>query len=455
MDSELREELARVARPVVPWPEPYRRLLERARRRRRRRAGAGAAALAVVVAAVPLLAGVLDRPGADPATPPGASEFQPAAPVNDPLARRLLDSPTRGNLAGDRALVDRIARGYLAARTELLVDPALDTVRVLLAHDLPNGRTVVVAFLDDTHALLRKAVAAPGASVPELIDRTSTPLDPDPALPYVTTGINMLGVVENATGLAPAGCLAETSVDGRLTDGGTVVRTWQLASRDGLIVRGPEAVRERWRFSCDGVVLYTGPATGIGRELPRPDASAVPADVPAGTDPTIAANAGRELTETLQVNGFAATPPRVVWAGRIPGTADDAPPAVLVAGCWSTGGCAAVLQVGDGRMDQSDVFVPWQTGVGRPDLVTAQIPNDERHILVVASRSATRAELRDTAGRVLASGTLDGGVGRLARPARAVATIAVYGAADRPLTTMPAVLELRSRQFGEPLVWSR
>lgn len=248
MADEIKEALTRLAEPVVPRPDPYHRLLVRVRRRRQRRMTVAGVVGLAAVAALPVF-GAAGPPAATDAAaspPPAIGTYQPASRIDKPMVRRLLDSPTRGNLAGDEALIADIKRQYRAARAQLLVDPALDEVKVLLAHDVPGARTVVVAFLNDSYASLRHGLGDAGASVPELLKKTGTPDEPQPLEPYVFLGrqspIAGHYVANLAVGLAPAGCRVETSADGRIRPDGTVTRTWQAVNGDGFVVRG----RARW-----------------------------------------------------------------------------------------------------------------------------------------------------------------------------------------------------------------
>lgn len=459
MADDLKEGMARLAQSVVPQPEPYRRLLHRARRQRRRRlavAGAGAVALVAAVVAGPVLVPAQSTPGGVAGSPPpDTAQFQPAMPVDNPLTRRLLDSPARGNLAGDRALVDAVAAGYLAARERLLVDPALDRTRVLFAHDLPAGRSVVVAFVNDTHALIREAVAESGASVPALLARTATPDGPLPPLdPFVTITRLSPGpdgrLADYQLTVAPSGCLAETSSDGRVGADGTVVRSWQATGTDGFVVRGG-TIGERWRFTCDGVTRFNGGMVGRATSAVRPEPTPVPVDGARGdVDPRVAAYAARQLSERLVDNGMAAVPPRVLWGGPVVAAPGGSQPSIVVTACTTGGGCAALVQVGiPDRWTEG-----WSTAVGRPDFVVARLPGDTPQVLVVGPEPAVRAELLGAGGRVLARGPLDRGAGVLRARAEEVTAVKVYDGAGRLIQSMPTVPGLGSTHFGEASIWS-
>ncbi|MBX7268121.1 hypothetical protein KIF24_20155 [Micromonospora sp. Llam7] len=470
MADEIRQALARLAEPVVPRPDPYQRLLRRVRRRRRRRmAAASVIGLAMAAATLPSLGAADRQPTTGETTHPA---YQPASLVEEPMVLRLLDSPTRGNLAADTALIAAIERGYRAARTQLLVDPALDEVRVLLAHDAPGARTVVVAFLGDSHALLRQGSGRAGASVPELLDRTGTPDEPLPLEPYLFSGrhslVDGVHVADLAVGLAPAGCRVETSVDGRIQPDGSVRRTWQQLSTDGFVVRGAGETTERWQFTCDGVVRYAGPSAGggvvryagpsaggsgtIGPAQPISPGSTT--DVPAA----LTASAVRELEGMLGGNGLTGATPQVVWTGRLPAWVPGAPTAALVSSCSTDGGCAGLLKaetVGRAGPESPHVAADHRIGTGTPDVIAVPVPGEVAGVLVAGPESAVRAELLDRSGKTVASGPLTGGVTAFRVDHRQVSRVRVFDTDDRLLHDVATPrLAADSGELAEPTVWA-
>ncbi|MFI0793811.1 hypothetical protein ACH4OY_14125 [Micromonospora rubida] len=463
MADEIKEALTRLAEPVVPRPDPYHRLLVRVRRRRQRRMTvAGVVGLAAVAAALPVF-GAAGPPAATDAAaspPPAIGTYQPASRIDKPMVRRLLDSPTRGNLAGDEALIAEIRRQYRAARAQLLVDPSLDEVKVLLAHDVPGARTVVVAFLNDSYASLRHGFGAAGASVPELLRKTGSPDERQSLEPYVFLGRHspVAGhyVADLAVGLAPAGCHVETSADGRIQPDGTVTRSWQAVSGDGFVVRGAGQVAERWRFTCDGVVRYAGPEGGgrgtVIRVEKTPSASTTGAL--GSVDATFAATAVRALQDSLESNGLTGPAPQVIWAGRLPDWVPGAPTAVLVRSCSTAGGCAALL-VADVDPPRRPEPAYQKSAAGQPDLVAVQVPGETRGVLVVGPESAVRAELLDAKGRTIASGRLEAGAGAIRADPRQVSKIKILDRDGRILRTEATPsLSTGFDQLGEPTVWA-
>ncbi|MEO3777750.1 hypothetical protein ABGB16_13070 [Micromonospora sp. B11E3] len=279
---------------------------------------------------------------------------------------------------------------------------------MLLAHDAPGVRAVVVAFLNDSHALLRSALGDAGASVPKLLNTTGTPDQPEPLEPFALLARQspVEQVVSVTVGLAPAGCQVETSADGRIQPDGSVVRSWQAVSTDGFIVRGVGQATERWRFTCDGVVRYDGaPGGGVVRYVGPGDDRAVQHVGPGGNgadmtsptekepvstdgargtvDTTLAATAVRGLNSALETHGLTGSPAQVVWGGRLPDWVPGEPAAVLVNSCSPDGGCAALLV--------ADAYPAAGLGTGQlPDRHRASRPGSRR----CAGRDGRRAGRR-------------------------------------------------------------
>ncbi|MFC7547293.1 hypothetical protein [Plantactinospora sp. GCM10030261] len=469
MADDIRREFTRLAEPVVPRPEPYHRLLGRVRRRRQRRmVVAGAAGAAAVAVALPVLApvGLPGVTGAASSPPPAVGTYQPPSEIDSELVRRLLESPTRGNLAGDRELIAEIERGYRAAQAELLVAPSLDQVKVLLAHDTPTARSVVVAFRDDTHAVIRETWGEAAAPVADLVKQTGTPNEAAPLPPYILgsrhSPANDGMAADLAVGLAPADCLVETSNDGRIGADGTVARTWQRTGPEGFVVRGPGQTAERWRITCDGEVRYAGPgAGGEVRRYPEPARPPVSTVGARGTvDQAVAGSAVRRLDWLLGKNGLVGEPSRVLWGGRLPDWVTGvSPEAVLVESCSTDGGCAGLLDTKTDRPGPDDRSgpIPHSTTIGRPDLLVLRLPGETGGVLIAGPERAVRAELLDGKGRTVTSGLLDAGVGaiRVAKPGE-VARVKLLDGQGRTVTVAdskaPRLDEYRG--LGEPSVWN-
>jgi hypothetical protein len=167
VEDDIRTAFERITEPVVPRPDPLGRLLVRRRRRTWRR-GIGAAAAAVALAfaggalaTAPIGGGVGPSPGPD-RSGNVTGQDSPKARITA-WTRRLIESPTRGNLAGDTEFVDEVTRQAKGA-SEAPV--GLDRIKVLAIADANGGRVAVIAHYDDEFAAVHLVHAAPDADRP-------------------------------------------------------------------------------------------------------------------------------------------------------------------------------------------------------------------------------------------------------------------------------------------------
>src|SRR5687768_10318816 len=126
-ELELREAFRELAGGVKPQPDPYARLMSRARRRRFSRwfTGFAAAVAALVIAAVALNAANEPSPDLGP--------IDQSVLLVTPWTRKLIDGHVRGALAGDAKLVDEAGK---AART-LKTGPMSEyPIKVLFIEDV-------------------------------------------------------------------------------------------------------------------------------------------------------------------------------------------------------------------------------------------------------------------------------------------------------------------------------
>ncbi len=223
--DELRAGFSRLATQTRPAPQPYARLIARRRKRFRLRLAGIAAALLAAVVSAPL---ALQAGSAPPGPPPMPMPFTA-------WTKRLIDSPTRGSLAGNTALIEELERAFIAKRGADRVPEALDRTKVLFAHDIGAVRHVLVAHYSDTRAYLVLRYADAAAGIAQLMNAGAA-FYPSPGPFFVTItsfegGLTVLGV-------APGGCLISTS------DGPAAMRDY--VARDDA----PEG--EVWRVSCEG-----------------------------------------------------------------------------------------------------------------------------------------------------------------------------------------------------------
>jgi hypothetical protein len=255
--NELKTGFTRLTDPIVPVPDPYGRLLRRARRHRVTAWASTLAAGVIVALTASLVASAPAAPHPGPSIDPRLNK----GAVITPWVQRLLDSPIRGNLAGDTAFVDALT-GRLNP-TDIDASPELSDVTVLFAGDIPAAgyRAVLVAFTSATrqtglwmvgglgagadqflHAARRASAAGPTV-VPDVMPADLSPFsatadsEPD-AGHYLTIGV------------APAGCQVATSTDGHTWTG---TGDWAFSTDEVLPTKQPLA-----RVTCDGVRRYEG-----------------------------------------------------------------------------------------------------------------------------------------------------------------------------------------------------
>ncbi|MFG2059032.1 hypothetical protein ACGFI9_33940 [Micromonospora sp. NPDC048930] len=344
--DELRAGLARIADTVVPDPDPYERLMRHARRRRRRRfAGLGAAVAAILVAALggpAALTGAGLRPVVDD------SRIGHGHPIDSPWSWRLIDSPTRGSLAGDAAFVAEVRRLFDQQRAEVRMAADLPTVKVLYADESAGFRQVVLAYHSATAAALVTREGPVGASPARLLrgdGLSNGRVDPFSLLTAVsgTPGAQKQWLL----GLAPAGCRVSLGRPAYPGDLG-LRRQWQAVPTDGYVLVDEASADGWWRVECDGQVRQAGPiwfADPDGPDGTYPDDGrwAPGAEPP---NPTVARQAGRMYAALARQSGLVdAAQPVIRWSGRL-STAEGE--AVLLA---APGKGPTLLQLGDTGSD--------------------------------------------------------------------------------------------------------
>ncbi|WP_326557812.1 hypothetical protein [Micromonospora sp. NBC_01796] len=467
--DELRAGFRRLTDPVLPSEDPYGEVLRRARSRRRNRfAGFGAAGAALLALALsgPAIVGVGGWQGAPPSE---------GYPVESEWTWRLIDSPTRGNLAGDTELVSDLTRA-------LADESPLPGVKVLFVHDFARSRVALVADYSDSAASLSVLREDRGASAGDLA--RSDGLRNARLDPFVNAH-GLLGDEEVRVsfwqlGLAPAGCTVATSEHATIGPDGAVRRVWQPAPTGDYAV-SEEMPAARWRTTCDGVVRQEGPVEPGIDEI---DDLAAPSDPEAASDWTTLLDrptgqaALASYQELVGPAGLAATRPVVRWAGTVTDGAHAVPAALLGP---ATGPGAVVLQVGaeskalvalvdnnqatpddsatgaanragwslvaPGTADDSGVIavrVPARAG-GRA------VASDR--MLVVGPASAATVEAVDATGAVVGSARMERGAAILILLTRDEVTLRVLDATGKQVVATVTPEHAAGQQlFGEPIV---
>ncbi|MFJ8578499.1 hypothetical protein [Micromonospora sp. NPDC093277] len=476
--DELRAGLARIAETVVPDPDPYELVMRHARRRRRRRLAGLAAAVAAVLAAAltgpaALNAAGLHHESEDP--PPVHGQ-----PVDSPWGWRLINSPTRGSLAGDTAFVADLARLFDREREELHISADLPTVKVLFADESAGYRQVVLVYHSAKSAALVVSEGPAGAAPARL--RSDDVLWIGPVDPF-----NLIGVhsqppgVQNQPllGLAPAGCRVSIS---RTADAGEsgLRRQWQAQPTDGYLLVDQDTSDGWWRVECDGQVRQEEPMRPAGAGRAGTVAETYPDDgrwAPTSEFPntTVAREAGQTYRVLARQSGLVdEARPVIRWSGRLdpPGgeaallTARGGGPTLLLVGDTGAGPLLALATVRDPAPTEpaSDVgpLRPALVATGyapAPDLLAVRVPalDGDRalltdQLLVVPYKGATRIEAVAD-GKVRASAPVTGGAALLTLPIGTQATLRALDADGKVLGSgvlrEPATGE---RIFNEPLI---
>lgn len=431
MLDALRSTLDRHAAQVVARPEPYARVLRLSRRRRARRLSA-ICAVAVLLLTAPVV-WLTGQP-------------EPYRPVAGPPPAHLLpllESPTRGDLAGDSAFLAALrqraaaevdaGRGSGASQPQMPDDPNL--IKVLFAGDLGARRVALVAGLDGWPLY---AIFQGGAG--------------DGADGLENTGSGELGQPVVATGFAagngnpaqtylllgPTGAVYEEATTTYSATG--VQRTWHRIA-DGADYFGAADLKgwHTFRVVMDGKVLLetTGGVATVSSEV--------------NVDPHPVAGRGRALPQAsqriagmlAQMTGLAGPDVtfRVLWSDELdmPGTPTGKAYVVTVQAVMPQGGgpfFTAALDTGEG------FYRDHPTGygmAGSPEqtLIAMRLPayvaEPGDRLQLIAPPTAVRAEV--TSGAQTWQADLVNGVGHLDLPPGVAATVRAYDAAGTLLAT--------------------
>jgi hypothetical protein len=331
--AEVHQAFAAVLENARMEPDPYGRMLHRARTRRLvRRAATGGLVAAVATTAVAVsLTAPGDRP--EPAAPQTGT---PGMAIDSDWARRLIASPTRGSLGGDTAYVRALARAVDQRRHSWDVWSDLDQVSILYASDVGTSRVALVALHNKERALAVWLGAPRGASADTLAARSlivSDRLEPFERGTYSGRPYHDTQDITYLVGIAPAGCAIDTASDAQH-------QQWRPASTGSYVAQAQPTTADWWRVTCDGTVHYQGPANAISSVITLPEVTdtqldAALAGARGAADRSIARDATRTLAAPGQDGRQTTGAPRVLWGGTVPGSNDRAVlAAVPVAGGW-------------------------------------------------------------------------------------------------------------------------
>jgi hypothetical protein len=445
LEERLRSELARSTSWVLPAPDPMDRLLRRRRRRQWRRRVGVAMVAAVAVALTGGTLATVGSPRPSPAPAPTNNARLPDVPGTTitPLIRQLIESPTRGNLAGNAALVADLTEKLRGNRSHWLVAAALTRVKVLLLADVEIARVYSVAYYDDDRAVFVDGSGFTDTSVADLAGgEYGGSTGPATPFPVGNSGVEPTGKPSYSyqTALAPAGCTIATASSFRLS-AGQAVALWTDVGADYLVREGNQDL-PWWRFSCGGTVQKVQRGNLQG----SPPKQAPTVTERGRADPAAVQDAFHNW-QTLP--GVSITKYRALWGGTPPGGTRSV---VVVAGATDGGVevCAVTTGTGAGTAlsstvagrspdDGSDSTMAGVGGVSTgvaasTDLVVVRLPDDQHpsllsdRLLILAPPGTIEATVTGSVTRTV---PLKDGVGVVTAPAPADIQVHAGGATAR------------------------
>jgi hypothetical protein len=396
--------------------DPYDRLMLRTRRRRQTRlvlSGAGLVAAA--------LAALIVVPAARP-TSTGSVAYA-GDPVMSDWARKLIASPTRGDLTNDEDYVAEVAKTAARRRAAWQVAPDLTSVKVLYAGDETGSRVALLVFFNADRAVFVWFSAPKGATAAVLVARptVSNELEPFATVSYDNQPYEDKAETRFTLGLAPAGCQIDSSTD-------AAHQAWLPVPTKSFAALDTVASADWWRVTCDGVVHYQGPATGhvgVYTLPPVTDAqlTAALADARGTADRDVARFALRHLAPgagpVLTTDAS-----RVLWGGSVPGL-PSSHTVVAAAPLGNGNGWYVTFETSNGKATNdatssslTSFSVGTRVALDDPRSLFGLRPADARsnptdQILVLAPQDAASAVAIDANGTPVAKTSLTNGTGWL------------------------------------------
>jgi hypothetical protein len=443
MISELRIALAQQAGQVEPAPDPYGRLLAR-RERRRRRTGTGIAVLMVLLVLNGgwLVSRQLPHPGN-------------AGPTGEPstLVASLLDSPTRGSLAGNVSFLESVRRKTAqdVVREPGPNGPFIPTdptrLRVLFAGDVLGSQRLVVVGGVSADPMFVTYVAPTGSSADDLRLVTEDSLYPVITARWQSGGEGPRAMYSVLLG--PADAQLEYSANPHYLADGTVQRTW-VPVPEGYLVSADEQLPPgaRARYTLGGSPLYEGNLDRV--TSPGTDVSIDP-DPLYGRGKALPAAAQRAASLLADISGLRGKQVHyvVLWSDEVPMTGlskgKKAIVATVAAVTADGGGPYATFAYDPDEPDASMRYHPTGSGVlanSESDLILMRLPayqdrTDE--LQVIGPPTGVRAQVL-RGGTEVTRTSLVRGAGRLhlaqLAPGAGV-TVRVFDAAGAVLAERP------------------
>ncbi|GAA5196097.1 hypothetical protein GCM10023322_64260 [Rugosimonospora acidiphila] len=438
LDENLHSAFADAVRDTPPQTsDPYDRLIRRARRGRRVRLALGGSGL--VAAALATLAIV---PVAHPA---GTGSIAYAGgPVMSDWARRLIASPTRGDLSDDAGYLAEFTGIAARHRADWQVAPNLTAVKVLYAGDDSGTRVVLLVFSNTDRAVFVWFSAPKGAPASLLAKRPtlSNDLEPFATVSYSARPYADKDTTRFTIGLAPAGCRIDSSSD-------AAHQAWVPVPTGSFAALDTATSAQWWRVTCDGVVHYLGPAEGSGVYLLPTVTDSQLAEALTGARGTVDRDVARFAVSGLEPGTgpvLTTGTPRVLWGGSVPGEQSD--PAVVAAAPLANGRGWYVYfetynpKAPGGAAARTSFKVGTRVALDDPrslfGLRTADArSNPTDQILVLAPRDAVSAIAVTAGGDRVADVRLTDGIGWLTSTPRTPVTLQALGAKGTVIASYP------------------
>jgi hypothetical protein len=433
-----------------------------ARRRRRTRIVVRPLVAVAVVFALVTCAGLgltaLDRFTSSPGRPePGAGRLAGDPPT---LVRPLLDSPTRGSLAGDQTFLKKLRDRVIGSADDFGVPADASKLRILFAGDVPGGRRIALVAAMVANPRYVEVEGRRGADPSKLRvtgwDDVTEPvirIDNVPA-PGASGGYVVV--------FGPAGYDISQSVNPRYLADGTVRRVWTPVPSDYFQFDYAQDVPVglRFRFSKGTKILYEDgvsthkslnatvePTPLFGRGKPEP-------------------RAAQQAAQALAYATGLAGPDVhfvVLWSDDFD-TKDPSYPgpsqiATVMAVTADGGGPYITLAVDSKNPPEGRNHPTGQGILGAPEkgLIVMRPPyftgSEPDYVQIVAPPSAVRAEALRS-GTVVAKTGLKDGLGTLRLPAPSSLLFRVYDASGTVIAERPYqdVTGLATNSYFEPTI---
>lgn len=388
---------------------------------------------------------------------PGAGRLAGDPPA---LVRPLLDSPTRGSLAGNQAFLDKLRDRVLQSPEDFGVPADPSKLRILFAGDVPGGRRIALVAAMVANPRYVKLDGRRGADASKLSvtgwDDVTEPvirIDNQPT-PGRRGGYLVV--------FGPVGYNVSQSSDPRYLADGTIRRVWTPVPADYFqLDYGRDAPRGlRFRFSQGDKIFYEDGVPSAKSVTPTVDPT--PLFGRGKPEPRAAQEAARALVYATGLSGpdvhFV-----VLWSDDFstgdPSYPDPSQIATVMAVTADGGGLYFTLAVDSKNPPEGRDHPTGQGVMGAPEkgLIVMRPPyftgSEPDYVQIIAPPSAVRAEALRS-GKVVAKTDLTNGLGKLKLPPASSLLFRVYDASGTVLAERPYedVTGVPNNPYFEPTI---